>query len=123
MESTLSRLFEASPSPELTEADSEDDKPPAASLELVPNFDLDRVPLHLREIFVYAQAWGSLSDSDRHERIERLTDGELHQIVDAVAPYLDDIRAWEASGERCMELDSYLALARAHQEIEAALAV
>lgn len=122
MESTLSRLVD-SPSSELSEADSEGDKPPAASLELIQSFDLDRVPLHLREIFVYAQAWGTLDACERRERIERLTEGELHQIVDSVAPYLDDIREWEARDEPCVELDTYLALARAHEEIEAALAV
>lgn len=121
MESTLP--LQDKPTPELAETDSEGDKPPAAPLELVQSFDLDRVPLHLREIFVYAQAWGALGRDQRRERIDRLTEGELRQIVDSVAPYLDDIRDWRATGDPCVELDTYVALAEAHHEIEAALAV
>ena len=120
MESTLTV---PNSSPELADADSEGDKPPAASLELVQSFDLDRVTLHLREIFVYANTRGTLGEVARRQRIERLTEGELRQIVDSVAPYLDDIRDWQAEGPTCVELTTYLTLAEAHREIEAALLV
>ncbi|MEO1171695.1 MAG: hypothetical protein AAFX94_06545 [Myxococcota bacterium] len=105
-----------------SDADSEGDKPPPASLSLVPEedaptaapspfvFDLERVPMHLREIFIYAQRWGMADVKSRRERLARTTEGELRQIADAVAPYLDDIRAWFDSGERCVELQTYLAV-------------
>ncbi|MEM6732905.1 MAG: hypothetical protein AAF658_15220 [Myxococcota bacterium] len=122
MESTSTRVFDTeSPIPELSESESEGDKPPAASLELVSSFDLDRVPMHLREIFVYAQAWGTIDDRQRRERIDRLSEGELRQIADAVAPYLDDIVSWESQAAPCLELRTYQGLAVAHREIEASL--
>lgn len=133
MESSHSSVAVVTPSIEPSEAESESDKPPpASSLSLVqpiprqsaPSavFDLERVPMHLREIFIYAQRWGMANPAERRVLLARTTDGELRQVADAVAPYIDDIRAWSQTGEPCSELETYLALAEAHQEIEYALA-
>lgn len=106
-----------------SDSDSEDDQPPAPALTLVSdtrisNFDLERVPLHLREIFIYAQRFGKSDESERRRLLQKTTPGELRQALDAVAPYLDDISEWADSGEQSSELESYISLAHGYREME-----
>lgn len=106
-----------------TEADSEDDPSLPITVPTKPSYDLEQIPMHLREIFVYAQSWGIADPESRCHRIRTTTPGELRQVADAVAPYLDDIRSWrnqEPTPGR--ELALYLSLAKAHAEIEDSIA-
>ncbi len=110
------------PTLEGTEADSEDDPSLPIPVSPTASYDLERIPMHLRDIFVYAQSLGIADHESRRHRIGATTPGELRQVADAVAPYLDDIRSWRNQEPKPgRELALYLSLAKAHAEIEDAI--